>query len=321
MLRLPLVFLLAALGTAAAAFDQPPPKPRIGPDEPGVVHGTMSFGGMPRTWTRFCPRKHDTRKPCPLLIALHGGLGKGEGMSTITEQGFEHLSEERDEDFVILYPDGIDGNWDDDRVGVDSVAHQKKVDDVGFIRQLIERTAGETAIDRQRIYATGISNGAMMCYRLARELPGTFAAIAPVAGLLPTDAADQAWPQPVSVLLIEGSRDPLMPYEGGVVGSERSPRGRVISAAETVRFLVAQNGLPEKPQAIGAPAAQDGTVWQGQLYGSADDGIALAFFEVQDGGHAWPGGREYAPEKIIGRTSRVDACALIWTFFKKHPKP
>jgi polyhydroxybutyrate depolymerase len=321
MLRPTLALLLAALSSIAAGFDQPPPKPKIGPDEPGVVHGSMSFGGMPRTWSRFTPRKHDARKPCAMLIALHGGLGKGESMSTITEHGFEHWLDQHDQDGVIVYPDGIDGNWDDDRVGVDSTAHQRQVDDVGFIRQLIERVATDTVIDRQRIYVTGISNGAMMCYRLARELPGTFAAIAPVAGLLPAEALGKTWPQPVSMLLIEGSRDPLMPYEGGVVGSERTPRGTVSSAVETVRFVVAQDNLPEKPQALGAPSAQDGTTWRGELYGPPDGGITVAFFEVQDGGHAWPGGREYAPERIIGRTSRVDACELIWTFLLKHPKP
>src|SRR4051812_18935824 len=118
--------LILVLGCAvgAAAFDQAPPAPRVGPDEPGIVRGTLNLGGVARAWARFAPSNHDPRKPCMLVIALHGGLGKGEGMATLTEHGFEHCAE--DDDGILLYPDGIDQNWNDDRVGVESTAHQQK---------------------------------------------------------------------------------------------------------------------------------------------------------------------------------------------------
>jgi polyhydroxybutyrate depolymerase len=240
-------------------------------------------------------------------------------MPTLTEHGFERCAER--DDGVVVYPDGVDRNWDDDRVGVDSTAHQQRIDDVAFIGELVKRVSLQTAIDPRRVYVTGISNGAMMCYRLARELPGVFAAIAPVAGLLPEGAEAKAWPQPTSVLLLEGTLDPFMPFRGGFVGSERMPRGRVNSAADTVRFLVAQDSLPEKPLALNPPDGQDDLTWRGDLYGAAENGVAVASFAIEGGGHTWPGGRQYLPEKIVGRTSRVDACELIWSFFKRHPRP
>src|SRR5690242_20286816 len=101
--------LVTLLSGLAIASDQPPPV-REGPAEPGITRGTLSSGGLARTWARFMPRKHDARKPCCLLVVLHGGFGQGESMSTLTEHGFEQCAER--DDGIILYPDGVDGNWD-----------------------------------------------------------------------------------------------------------------------------------------------------------------------------------------------------------------
>jgi polyhydroxybutyrate depolymerase len=321
MRRLLPLLALAALAAAEDDDSLPPPPFQVGSADPGVTRGSATIGGISRSWSRFVPAKHDARRPCALLVVLHGGTGNGAGMERLTEHGFEHCAER--DDGIILYPDGVGQNWNDDRVGVDSEAHRRNLDDVGFIREIIRRTAAETAIDPRRISATGISNGAMMCYRLARELGGTLAAIAPVAGLLPEGAERQAWSEPVSVLLIQGNQDPLMPFNGGDVGLTRTPRGRVLSMFDTVHFLVDQDHLPSDSKRVDPADAdpQDGTTWRGDLYGAEKDAPAVLAFEVQGGGHTWPGGRQYLPEKLIGRTSRdVDACQLIWDFCKAHPK-
>lgn len=319
-MRLLTLLLVAACARAA---EEPPPPPRVerGPDAPGITAATMRVGGYDRRWQYFVPVDHDRRRPAPLLLVLHGGLGSGSAMPTLTENGFERCAER--DGGIVVYPDGLDGNWNDDRIGVDSTAHLRNVDDVGFIRELIATTAQHTAVDPKRVYVTGMSNGAMMCYRLARELPGTFAAIAPVAGLLPAPAQAKPWPEPVSVLLLSGTDDPMMPFAGGGVGSPRSPRGTVISAAETVRFLVAQARAPEAARELAPadPDPRDGTTWRGRMHG-ADGAPTVAVFDIVGGGHTWPGGRQYVPERIVGRTSRdIDACQLIWDFCLKHPRP
>ncbi len=314
--------MISLIGVAVlGAADGPLPATQ-GPDDPGTTRGRLVVDGVERTFVRFIPRSHKPAKPCALVLVLHGGGGQGDGMANVTEHGFEFLAEK--DDAVIIYPDGIEKNWYDDREGVDSYAHQHKVDDVGFIRRLVADASNASKIDPDRVYATGISNGAMMCYRLARELPGTFAAIAPVAGLLPVGASTKPWPKPLSTLLIQGSQDPLMPFDGGgVAGSGRNPeRGRVLSAADTVRFLVEQDHLTGAARTVVLPDTDphDATTTKAEIYG-AEGGTSVACYVVEGGGHTWPGGRQYLTERIIGKTSHdFEACAVIWEFFAKHPR-
>ena len=119
----------------------------------------------------------------PLVIALHGGGGSGIGMVALTLGGFNVLSER--ERFIVVYPDGIGKNWNDGRGLLRYRAQRENIDDVGFISALIDHLAKKYNIDRKRVYITGMSNGAIMSYRLACELADKIAAIAPVAGLMP----------------------------------------------------------------------------------------------------------------------------------------
>ncbi|HNV72206.1 MAG TPA: PHB depolymerase family esterase, partial [Candidatus Ozemobacteraceae bacterium] len=145
---------------------------------------SLQFGPLTRTYELFVPKNVVGSSPVPLLLVLHGGGGTGRGMQYLTLGRFNELAER--EGFVVAYPDGLKKNWNDGRDVPASEAHASKLDDVGFLKALIQKLQTELSIDPSRIYACGISNGAFMSARLAIEAPDVFAAVALVTGSLPT---------------------------------------------------------------------------------------------------------------------------------------
>src|SRR5262249_51070220 len=135
-----------------------------------------------RTYVLHLPRDREPSKPAPLVIAMHGGSGTGEGFPRLTHHGFDDLADR--DGWIVVYPDGIGKNWNDGRKVERSEAYKKNIDDVGFISALIDELTSNHAVDRKRVYATGISNGGFMSQRLARDLSSKIAAIAPVAANL-----------------------------------------------------------------------------------------------------------------------------------------
>lgn len=309
--------LLLLLPLPLAAEAGPAGPPALGPTDPGLQVGSIESGGRVRTWLTFVPMHHHASEPCPLMIVLHGGGGSAQGMASLTDHGFQHLLEQNHLDAVVVYPEAVDKNWHDDRESIDSTAVTAHIDDVAFIRAMIRSISASHAIAPDQIYATGISNGALFCYRLAREAP-EIAAIAPVAGLLPVEARGKPWPRPVSVLVIQGTADPLMPFHGGMIGTPRYPRGEVLSLDDTVDALLQAQHLAAQAQPLAGPTdtGDDPTTWRARSYGTEP---TIAVFEIIGGGHTWPGGRQYLPEGLVGRTCHcLDACQVIWDFCSKH---
>lgn len=172
------------------------------------VARTLQVGGESRGYLLYVPSTWRRGRPAPLVLVFHGGGGQARGIAPHT--GFSRLAER--EGFIVAYPEGLNRRWNDGR------AYAATHDDVGFVRALLDTLGRELGIDPGRVYATGISNGAMFSYRLACDLPGVLAAVAPVAGAMPADLAPGcAHTEPVSVLAFQGTADPLMPYAGGGV--------------------------------------------------------------------------------------------------------
>jgi polyhydroxybutyrate depolymerase len=249
---------------------------------------------------------------------LHGGGGTGKGMVKLT--GFNAVADR--ENFIIVYPDGFEKHWNDGR-GVQWQAQVENVDDVGFISALIDHLSDELNIDTSRIYVTGISNGGMMSHRLGCELSRKIAAIAPVASNIPVSQASVWSPsRPVPVLIINGTEDPLERWEGGEIRLWRNTYGVVLSVADTVKFWVEKNGCSSPPVITPLPDRDtaDGTTVRTEAYGGCQDGAEVVLYAIEGGGHTWPGGFQYLPESVIGRTSReFNASEVIWQFFKEHP--
>ncbi len=314
---------LWALLTAILILAAPPrPGPAAAQEhEARSSQGTRQFGGLHRTYHLYVPAGLDGNRPVPLVIVLHGGGGTGAGMEQLTRGGLNRLADR--DGFIVAYPDGLDRHWNDGR-GIQAYrAHREDVDDVGFITALVEHIGRTVPLDRGRVYAAGISNGGLMSFRLAREATTRIAAIAPVAIAMSEQIARMRAPQrPVPVVLIAGTDDPLVPWGGGEIGfAGRQKVGRVLSVAETVRHWVVHNQCPPSPAVATEPDRDphDGTRVRREAYSPCRDGSEVVLYAVLGGGHTWPGGAQYLPARVIGRTSRdIDANTVIWEFFKRH---
>ena len=281
---------------------------------------SIILAGLERTYHIHIPASYDKANPIPLLIVLHGGGGTGEGMVKLTQGGFNILSEK--EGVIVVYPDGIEKHWNDGRENLSYRAYREKIDDVGFISALIDHLAKEYNIDIKRVYVTGISNGALMSFRLGCELSEKITAIAPVAGLMPENLPARCLPlRPIPVLMISNTDDRLVPWEGGDIRFGRKTFGRALSVQETVKYWIIHNQCSSSPSISMEPDRdpKDGTRVRKELYNRCRESSEVVLYAIEGGGHTWPGGHQYLPEWIIGKTSRdIDANEVIWEFFKKH---
>jgi polyhydroxybutyrate depolymerase len=286
----------------------------------GMTAHSLTVDGRERTYALHLPPAVTTGTALPLVLVFHGGGGEGKQMPTLT--GMNSIADR--EGFVAAYPDGIDRNWNDGRFSQAITTQRFNLDDVGFVSALIDELATTLPIDRSRVFATGISNGGMFSQRLGCDLADKVAAIAPVAGSLPELLAPGCAPaRPMPVLMIHGDADPLVPWNGGPVAGDGN-RGRVLSVADTVSRWVALDGCAATPTIIPLPdrAPNDGTTTSDEVYSSCRAGAQVELYAVANGGHTWPGGFQYLPERIIGKTSRdFDASETIWSFFAHHPRP
>ncbi|MCU0455831.1 MAG: hypothetical protein MUE74_05965 [Bacteroidales bacterium] len=283
---------------------------------------SFRFDNLERKYHVYSPPGNNRYSKPPLVIVLHGRGGTGESMALVTRKGFNRLADR--DGFIVAYPDGIELNWNDGRMDEEANdrAHRQNIDDVGFISALIDTLVRDYNIDPGRVYITGMSNGAIMSYRLACELSGRIAAIAPVDGSLPHLLYGECLPvAPVSVLAINNVNDPLVPYHGGIIYTSirKLNLGMVLSVDESVGFWAKRHRCREAAAVTELPDLdpKDGTRVIRKEFTDCIMGTRVILYSIDGGGHTWPGGLQYIPAFIIGKTCRdIDACQVIWDFFR-----
>ncbi|HRI78635.1 MAG TPA: PHB depolymerase family esterase [Cyclobacteriaceae bacterium] len=276
----------------------------------------ITVGKLERMYLSYQPSGLAPGKTYPLLIVLHGGGGNAK--QTMNFCGFNLLAQ-RDK-FIVAYPEGYKKGWHDGRIAPGVEAFQENVDDVGFIRATIEEIQSRLPVDPNRIFATGISNGAMMSLHLAHTLSDKIRAIAPVCGNIAENQSKEYRPKnPVAVLVINGTEDPLVPYDGGFVLNERSKRGKVISTDKMMEIwmtLIPSTGQPAL-QSIPDTDPDDGCVAERLVFPSWGSPNPIQLIRITGGGHTWPGGKQYLPKFIVGKVCKdFKAEEVIWDFFK-----
>lgn len=279
----------------------------------GDVAVTLHTDAMARHYLLHVPGGSAPAGGWPLLVALHGNMGNGAGMVRLT-----HLDDVADRrGFVVAYPDGVDRSWADGRGVTD--ADSKGIDDVAFLDSLVADAGRRTTIDTHRLYVAGISNGGFMTQRLACDRATTYAAVAIVDALLTTPMANGACKPgaPIAVMIIAGTADPLVPYAGGDV---RRGRGHVLDAQRSAAQWAQWDRCGSATAPVQLPdSARDGTTTSVVRYEGCAGGSAVWLVSVDGGGHTWPGGRQYLPRLVIGRTSRdFDASEYVWSFVSTH---
>ena len=280
---------------------------------PATEH-QITVDGHDRKYFVFAPK--EAKKPVPVILAFHGGRGNGRQMERYTR--LNGVVEKYG--YLVIYPESLNGNWNDGRDLQE--LQQEKADDVKYVRSLVNNVAQSHEIDRGRIFATGVSNGAFMSHRLAAEASDLFAAIAPViGGMAPSIAKNFDHKNPVSILIIQGDADPLVPIDGGEVGFGRIRRGNVVPTPDTLERYLKLNGNKGKQGVTkldGDP--DDGTSVEVTRYLDGPGEFKTNFCLVKNGGHAWPGRPQYMPEAMIGKASQdFFASEMICEFFKQCP--
>lgn len=281
----------------------------------------VRIGRFQRNYFYYVPKSFEPSKSYGLVFVLHGGGLKfikdiGRHMVTLTEGRFNELAET--ENFIVVYPSGRNAQWNDWRPVTKKTSQD--ADDISFFKKMISDLSQSYSIDSKRIYSTGISNGASMSYRLACEMSDQFAAIAAVANNLSVEQYQLCKPtNPVSVLMLNGVDDPLVPWEGGAMGLKR---GHVTSNNETRDFWLTLNQCSHEFRTFSKDSdPDDNTSIKGEIYEHCKDHLGVAVYNIQGGGHTWPGGFEDLPKSWVGLTTKeINGAEVIWDFFKNHPK-
>lgn len=308
-----LALLLPALASAAAPVER-----------------TIQVGPLTRRYWLALP---ESDKPGlrPLVLVLHGHGGGARQVIGLRALGRGALSRwvdlAKSENLVVASLDGLRGpdhlqGWNDCRA---DAPNNPSSDDVAFLDAVVARLIETARADPDRVYVSGMSNGAMMTFRAALEMTPRPAAIAPVSGLMAANSACRAPSAPVSLLLIEGTSDKMVPYAGGEVGYARrwtpEDRGRVLSAARTAAFWLKADGLKGEPRRSDIPHlhADDPTSASREDWGTPK-GPQVSVITIKGGGHVEPSSTRSMGllyNRLLGPQNRdFEAADAAWEFFK-----
>ncbi|REK10538.1 MAG: DUF1080 domain-containing protein [Planctomycetota bacterium] len=280
---------------------------------PGDHDRRLTVDGRERSYLVHVPPGYDAGTPTPVVLIYHGA-----GMNARLMTLFCQMHKKSDEaGFIAVYPNGTGRTGlmlTFNAGGLSGPYAERQADDVRFTAALLDDLARAANVDARRVYATGMSNGGMMCYRLAAELSDRIAAVAPVAGTL---ALEDCQPKrPVPVLHFHGADDGIVPFDGP--GDKTPAFLSFKSVDDSVRTWARLNGCPEEPDTRELPDVEDDqTRVTCQVFGPGTDGAEVVLYTIHGGGHTWPGVK--SPLALIGKSTRdISANDLIWEFFQKH---
>lgn len=276
---------------------------------------SIKVGEWDRSFILHLPPGHQPDERYPLVMLFHGGGGNPASMVRLSG-----MNEKADaEGFIVAYPAGTGrfaraltfngGNCC-------GYAQEQDMDDVAFVEAMLDLLIAEYGVDPKRVYATGLSNGGILSYRLANELADRIAAIAPVGGTMGTETCNPS--RPVPVMHIHGTDDRFLSYEGGP-GPNSVSKVDFYSVDHTIAAWVKANGCKPEPKVEELPdTSEDGCRVQRITYEAREKGGAgVVLIRIENGGHTWPGGP--VSPAFLGTLCRdVNANDLMWDFFKRH---
>jgi polyhydroxybutyrate depolymerase len=275
---------------------------------------TMLWEGRERSYLLHVPEGGGAA--LPLVIVLHGAGGNAAAFAEETQ--FTAAAEPRHD--LVVFPDGI-GNepgklsWNAHICCGAALA--QKSDDLGFILALIDHISGELPVDAHRIYATGMSNGAMLSYQLAAAHPERFAAIAAVSGAIGGTSRDGERfvipppARPVPVMIIHGRKDPYILFDGGTSTLLGYPKRSNMAVADALALWSEADGCAPEPQRTEPTPGKLART----LFTECRGGAAVMLWDIEEGDHNWPPSDMLFPAP--GGMTR-SAAAEILAFFAEH---
>ncbi|GMW03561.1 MAG: esterase [Candidatus Hydrogenedentota bacterium] len=284
----------------------------------GTVRTTIEHGGRTRTYLVYVPESYTPGTPTPVVLALHPFSLTGVDMQR--KSGFDVVADR--EGFLVCYPDAVSRVWNGDPTDETQGPGE---DDPGYIAAVLDQLAIDYSLDANKVFVAGMSNGALMTYRLACELSDRITAIAGVACTLPAGFGSFCAPvKPLPVMMMMGVADPFFPWEGGTVNQGPFMQVQYQSAADSVAHWIGINNAGGPPQVEELPDTDpmDGTRVFRETHAANPGGHPVVFYRIEGGGHTWPGGYTSVLEQLVsvGNTSRdINAAEAIWAFFASVP--
>jgi polyhydroxybutyrate depolymerase len=279
---------------------------------------TIVSGERERDYLLYTPEPDGERRALPLVIVFHGGGGTARGIAREVGKSLHHIADS--EGFFVVYPDAVDKIWDFGS-GLISESLDERIDDRTYFGDLLDRLSATLPVDEHRVFATGISRGGQASYFVACSYPGRIRAIAPVAMPMPEfmrPLCEQA--KGIGVVLMNGTEDPLVPYDGGQITVGRRERGEVMSSAATIDFWRGQNGCASEPAVTETLDTAKDRMQVQRTRWAACELAPVVLYRIEGGGHTWPSGRQYLPRFLVGRVNRdIDGAAEAWSFFSEFP--
>jgi polyhydroxybutyrate depolymerase len=289
---------------------------------PGQHQREVRSEGADRVYLVHAPDGYDAVTPRPLIVVLHGGGGSAEFARRV--HGWRDLSQR--EGCLVVFPEATSedptrapGVRDNPRIWNDgsrrSAVARRGVDDIGYLAAVLDDVQDHFAIDADRVFVTGFSNGASMTFRVGVELSDRVSAIAPVSGHLCLPEPRPV--RPVSLLYMIGLADPLNPFEGGPVTSPWGARRNKPPVMDSILCWVNLIGAPARPT-----ATHDASGVRRVQFGPGDSGHEVQLYTIEGQGHEWPGGQRTLPPIISGpQTNKLNATNVIWDFFNTTQLP
>jgi polyhydroxybutyrate depolymerase len=287
---------------------------------PGDHTITVTYGGRERSAIVHVPPRERGREKFPVLLNFHGGGGHG-----ANEQSYSLMDGLADrEGFLTVYPDGTDRfskrllTWNAGTCC--GYAAFNNIDDVGFVRALLAALGDQIAIDRRRVYATGLSNGGMMSHRLAAQASDLIAAVAPVAGGMVLPRIESS--RPVPVMHVHSVDDTRALYTGGLGPPFPMTNSRVFhpNIDEMIAQWVTYNGCAADARIDERRFDRNsrGHSATKYVYSNCRNGAEVVLWKLTGAGHVWPGGKQKVMERLLGpSTDIIDGNQEMWNFFKR----
>ena len=279
----------------------------------------LNFEGYERSFEVYLPENYSELINYPVVFILHGGGGTAKGLIRSTYARFNKLADR--ENFIAVYPNGVEKSWNDGVRDTIGIARKLNINDVGFFEKMIETLQTNFSIDNKKIFACGISNGGFMVQRLAFELSDKIKGIGVVAANLSKVQSEKTFSKkPVSVIFINGTDDPIVPFNGGHVTVFKKKRGAVLSVEKSVNIWKEINGCTEQVNYITFADRNKNdncTATKTEWINPHNSKIKVTEITIKNGGHTWPGSKQNLPKWLVGNTNRdINGCDEIWSFFE-----
>lgn len=256
--------------------------------------------GPVRRWYRLHIPDRPAKGPkAPLLLAFHGYGQSAEQLEQVT--GLSRAADAAGA--IVVYPEAYYGTWD---VNGDAEV-ELQVRDIDYVRAIIARVTADHVVDRNKVVAVGMSNGAVFVQRLACEAADEIAGFVAVAGMFLQSVANRCTPiRPVSALYVLGDADPQFPVAGG---------GALLSLDAGLAIWASRDGCGGAQTTVLPDTAGDGTRATRRAYGGCDAGTTVSRVLISGAGHSWPGQSSPPDPEAWGRTSRnFDATRAVLDF-------